>query len=148
MSIDINVSTNGVSASLSRRRIAQISEAVLRGESVRNALVSITLLTPGAIARLNAEHLGHRGQTDIISFGFSRATRTDPVVGDIYICPGVGRANALSRGEPIRRELARLVIHGTLHILGYEHPENEDREHSPMWRRQERFVARLARGAA
>lgn len=147
MSLDIDVSTNGVGTSLSARRIAEISQAVLRGERVRNALVSITLLEPRAIARLNSEHLGHRGPTDIISFGFSRATRTDPVVGDIYICPAIGRANALSRGEPIRRELARLVVHGTLHILGYEHPENDDREHSSMWRRQERFVARLVDGA-
>jgi probable rRNA maturation factor len=45
---------------------------------------------------------------------------------------------------PEREELARLVVHGTLHVLGWDHPETEDRTRSPMWRRQERYVDRLA----
>jgi probable rRNA maturation factor len=144
MSLDVDVTTNGVRLPVSRTRISEIAQSVLRGERVRNALVSITLLDPRAIARLNATHLGHRGPTDVISFGFTRATPADPVIGDIYICPSVGRENARMRHEPVRRELTRLVVHGVLHILGYDHPENGSRERSPMWARQEELVARLA----
>jgi Uncharacterized protein family UPF0054. len=43
----------------------------------------------------------------------------------------------------VREELARLVIHGTLHILGLEHPEGDDRFSSPMWRKQERILESL-----
>ena len=144
MSLDVDVTTNGLRLPVSRARIGEIAQRVLRGERVRNALVSITLLDRRAIARLNAAHLGHRGPTDVISFGFTRATQADPVIGDIYICPQVGRDNARQRHEPVRRELTRLVVHGVLHILGYDHPENGSREQSAMWARQEKLVSRLA----
>ena len=145
MSLDVDVTTNG-ERSLSRSRIIQIAQSALRAEKVRHALVSITLLDRRRMARLNGTHLRHRGPTDVISFGFTRATPKDPVVGDIYVCPDVARENALARREPIRRELTRLVVHGVLHILGHDHPETYAREQSPMWKRQEKIVARLARG--
>jgi probable rRNA maturation factor len=144
MSLDVDVTTNGLRLPISRARIGEIAQTVLRRERVRHALVSITLVDRRAIARLNSTHLRHNAETDVISFGFTRATAKDPVVGDIYICPAVGRENALVRREPVRRELVRLVVHGVLHILGYEHPEDEDRENSPMWRRQEKLVAQLS----
>ena len=77
-------------------------------------MLSITFVSNVAIARLNAKHLGHRGATDVISFGFAGAGKGSPVVGDMYIAPVVARANALRTGAPIREELARLVVHGTL----------------------------------
>lgn len=146
MSLDISVSTNGLRAGVSAAAIVDASRATLRAERVGNALVSVTLLGRAAMAKLNREHLGHRGATDVISFGFARATSSDPVVGDIYIAPDVARENALSRRGSVREELIRLVVHGTLHILGYDHPESADaaeREASPMWKRQERIVRRL-----
>jgi probable rRNA maturation factor len=42
----------------------------------------------------------------------------------------------------VREELARLVVHGTLHVLGYVHPEGGTRTESAMWKRQERLLAR------
>lgn len=143
MSLDVSVSTNGLRVPLSKAAIVDASRAVLRSERVPNALVSITLLERAAIARMNKSHLDHSGPTDVISFGFSRATDEDPVVGDIYICPDVARSHARERGVTVREELTRLVVHGTLHILGYEHPESDEREESDMWRRQERVVTRL-----
>jgi probable rRNA maturation factor len=143
MSLDVDVSTNGIRVPVSRAAIVDAARATLRAERIKNALISITLLNPAAIARMNVAHLGHTGPTDVISFGFTRATRTDPVVGDIYIAPAVARDNARARGAAVREELVRLAVHGTLHVLGFDHPADENREQSPMWRRQERIVARL-----
>jgi len=89
---------------------------------------------------MNRLHLGHAGPTDVISFGFR-----DPagaVIGDVYICPEIASANAKLHGVPVREELMRLVVHGALHVLGHEHPEGESRMRSPMWKRQERLLAR------
>ena len=147
MSLDVDVTTNGLRPAVSRAALVDVAKSVLRRERVRSALVSITLLDTRAMSRMNSAHLAHRGPTDVISFGFTRATPKDPVVGDIYICPAVGRDNAIARGESVRRELVRLVVHGVLHILGYDHPAS-DRERSPMWLRQERIVARLSNGRA
>lgn len=142
MSLDVDVSSDGVRSPLSRERTQDIVQGVLRSEKVRNGLVSITFVGKRSMARLNKKHLGHTGPTDVISFGFTRAAATDPVIGDIYICPEVARDNARGRGELVRREVARLVVHGTLHILGHDHPD-EARETSEMWRKQERLVSRL-----
>jgi probable rRNA maturation factor len=146
MSLDVDVTTNGVRSPLGRMTIAEVARFALRAERVRHALLSITLMDKRAIARLNAKHLGHRGPTDVISFGFRRAADRDPVVGDIYIAPEIARNNARDAGVPVREEIARLVVHGTLHVLGYDHPESADRESSTMWRRQERILRRALNG--
>jgi probable rRNA maturation factor len=143
MSVTVHVASDGERAPLSRAHVAAIAQNVLRAEKVRDALLSITFVRQAHIASLNRAHLAHRGATDVISFGFSRPSHRDPVVGDIYIAPAVARRNARAAGIPVREELTRLVVHGVLHVLGHDHPEGGDRQHSPMWRKQERLVARL-----
>ena len=140
----VDVSLDGVRIPLARARVAEVARAVLQGEGVRDAMLSITFVTRSRIASLNRKHLGHRGATDVISFGFRRSVDTDPVVGDVYICPEVASATARSLRVPAREELVRLIVHGTLHVLGHEHPEDEEREQSPMWAKQEGLVRRLA----
>ncbi|MDQ6827347.1 MAG: rRNA maturation RNase YbeY [Gemmatimonadota bacterium] len=148
MSVAVDVAVDdGLRPALSRARIAAIAERVLRAERVKNAMVSIALVTRSRIAVLNARHLGHRGATDVISFGFAPGGVNAAVVGDIYIAPEVARENAARHGVGIREELARLVVHGTLHVLGYAHPET-DRVASAMWKRQERLLKSALRGAS
>ena len=65
------------------------------------------------------------------------------LVGDVYIAPAVARANAIEWGVGVREEVARLVVHGILHVVGYDHPEGAERVESPMWRRQEGLLRRL-----
>lgn len=146
VSLAVDVSSEHVHPPLSRSAIAEVVRQTLRSERVRHALVSVTLLNRRAIARINRTHLGRRGPTDVISFGFTRATDADPVIGDIYICPDVARQHAKVRGVGVREEVARLAIHGALHVLGYDHPEDDGRERSTMWKRQERLVQRVAAG--
>ena len=66
-----------------------------------------------------------------------------PVVGDIYICADIVRKNAERFAVGIREELARVIVHGTLHTLGYEHPDGDERTGSDMWRKQEEILARV-----
>jgi probable rRNA maturation factor len=144
----VDVAADGVRIPLARARVAAAAREVLHGEGIRNALVSITFVTRARIAALNRKHLGHRGATDVITFGFRRPTPGDPVVGDVYIAPDVARATAQSLGVGVREELTRLVVHGTLHVLGHEHPEEDDRERSPMWVKQEGILRRVLTTAA
>ena len=145
MSLVVDVAIAGARAPLSRDTVASLARRTLQRERVRNALVSIAFVDRGTITRLNRRHLGHAGATDVISFAFARATPRDPVVGDVYISPEVGRGTARARGIGVRDEIARLVVHGVLHVLGYDHPEAEGREHSEMWRRQERLLRSFGR---
>jgi rRNA maturation RNase YbeY len=144
MSLVVDVAAEGVRVPLARERVAELARAVLRAERARNALLSIAFVPSRAMALLNARHLRQRGATDVIAFGFAPAGAAGPVIGDIYIAPDVARANARRLGIGTREEVARLVVHGTLHVLGYDHPERNGRESSAMWRRQERLLRRLA----
>jgi probable rRNA maturation factor len=139
----VAVNLEGIRTPVSGRRIAEAAALVLRAEKAGAALLSVTLLTRSRMAAMNRQHLGHAGATDVIAFGFR-----DPggaVIGDVYLCPEVATANAHRLGVPVRQELLRLVVHGTLHVLGYDHPESEARLTSSMWKRQERLLARVTR---
>lgn len=113
---------------------------VLRGEG-REAAISVTFLDAGSMTAMNREYKGHDRPTDVISFSLPQPDGA--IAGDIYICPDVGAGEARERGEDPRRELLRLVVHGTLHVLGHDHPEDDGREESRMWRLQEHYLAGL-----
>lgn len=128
-------------AALPAQTVRRVVRAVLAGER-REATVSVTFLGPVRMQSLNRDYLSHDRPTDVISFGLAQPD--GGLVGDVYLCRAVAEREARRRGIPLRQELVRLVVHGTLHVLGWDHPDDESRVRCPMWRRQERYVARLA----
>jgi probable rRNA maturation factor len=144
----VGVTNDGARVAVSGGRLAAAARHVLRAEGVRAAMLSVTLLSPAAMSRLNRRHLQHAGATDVISFGFAPMPGGG-VVGDIYICPLVARRNARAVRCGVREELLRLVVHGTLHVLGWDHPSSAALDaQSPMWKRQERLLAAVMRRRA
>ncbi len=123
------------------RTVARAVRHVLAGER-READVSVTFLGRAAMQAMNRDYKHHDRPTDVIAFALPQPDGT--LAGDVYICRFVAAREARSRGVPVREELLRLVVHGTLHVLGHDHPESAARERSPMWRRQERYVQALA----
>jgi probable rRNA maturation factor len=143
VSLAIDVSSTVRRLLVSRERVKAAATAALEAERVANGMLSITFVGRAAMSELNQRYLGHRGPTDVISFGLGREGGRGPVVGDIYICAEIARANAKREGVSAQEELLRLVVHGTLHVLGYDHPLGDARTASPMWRKQERIIARV-----
>lgn len=143
----IDVTAEGTRSALGREAVASLARRVLHAEGVRAATVSITFVGADDMARLNWRHLRHRGPTDVITFALAPVPGA-PVAGDVYICPEVAREHARAHGVGVREETARLVVHGILHVLGHEHPEDDSRTASPMWAAQERYVRRFHAGAA
>jgi len=125
---------------LADRAVRAAVTTVLEGEGAGDAAVSVTFLSGAAMRGLNRRTFGRDRATDVIAYPLSHPGR---VVGDIYVCPSVARRAARSQGSDEREELLRLVVHGTLHVLGYDHPGGLERQASPMWERQERYVAAL-----
>jgi probable rRNA maturation factor len=136
----VHVATDAVRIPVARDRVERVADRVLRAEHVRDALISITFVSDEKIAALNWQHLKHRGPTDVISFALEPLKRGEALVGDVYVAPGVARRNASAHGAGVREELLRLVVHGVLHVIGYDHPADDTRVRSPMWRRQERLL--------
>ena len=138
----VAVQSAGVRSPVALAKLAELSRRVLAAQRVARAMISITFVGERAMARLNREHLGHRGATDVITFKLGSDAEAF-VLADIYICPAVARAQANEHGVGVREEIARLVVHGTLHACGWDHPIDTQRTTSPMWRRQEQLLARF-----
>jgi probable rRNA maturation factor len=138
--IAVDVACDGVRCPLSVGRVREVVRDTLSQSGVRQAMLSVTFVSRRAIARLNRKHLGHEGPTDVITFALGHSGPHGAVVGDIYISPDVARENARKFSASVREEVARLVVHGTLHVAGRTHPEGEGRTRSKMWREQESLV--------
>ncbi len=107
----------------------------------RTADISVTFVGRNTIRELNKRWLGHDVPTDVIAFPLSAPGGR--LSGDIYVCTWQAARNAKLHGVSLREELLRLVVHGTLHVLGYDHPLDTKRLISPMWVRQEKYVEGL-----
>ncbi len=135
-----DIQVGGRANGLPPARVRRAVEAVFAGER-RRVPLSISFIGRQTMRALNREHKGRDCATDVLAFAFPQPDGA--ILGDVYICPSVARQEAERRGLTATQELTRLVIHGTLHVLGYDHPEHGGRERSPMWRRQERYVRRF-----
>jgi len=117
--IDLDRWRDLMSAALSAEGIAGPGEATL------------TFIDAGEMTELNREHMGVDGPTDVLSFPIDGAEplsgRVPRMVGDIVICPSVAAANAPAHAGDVDSELALLVVHGVLHLLGHDHAENDGR---------------------
>ncbi|MBA2627103.1 MAG: rRNA maturation RNase YbeY [Gemmatimonadales bacterium] len=134
------VAVGGRRHALPAATVRRIVQGVLAAER-RAADISVTFLGRDAMRRLNQQYKQHDAPTDVIAF-----TLTSPdgrLVGDVYVCPWYAARTARRLGIGSRQEMIRILVHGVLHVLGYDHP-HEDRTRSPMWRRQERYVERFA----
>lgn len=147
-SLEVAVYAVGVRSPVARKLVKEAVRIVCLAERVRGARLSVSMITDRRIASLNRTHFGRPCATDVISFAFAPMPNSG-VVGDVYIAPRVARLNARRLGVTVREETVRLVIHGVLHVLGYDHPDDASRTQSAMWRRQEALVRRtLTAGTA
>lgn len=123
-------------------RLEAAVRATLEAEDVADAEISLTLLDDAAIQALNRDHLGHDRPTDVLAFALWE--EGERVVGDVYLGIDQARRQAGEESVPLDEELLRLAVHGTLHVLGWDHPEDGDeRPSSPMYRRQEEVLLAL-----
>ena len=127
----------------------RLAEGVLRSEGVRGqSELALYFIDEPTIAELNERFLGGSGPTDVLAFPIDDdiadvgrspdAGSTGPdrppveltdvplLLGDVLICPSVAARNAAEHGKALRDELALLVVHGTLHILGMDHADADE----------------------
>jgi len=102
--------------------------------------LSITLVSDAEMARLNGEWLDRAGSTDVIAFSLGS---DHSVLGDVYIAPDTAGRNVSELGVDLIEEILRLVIHGTLHVVGHDHPDGPDRDSSEMYQLQEELLRSL-----
>lgn len=139
--IDVTINADGFSfapVALLERAV----RAALAEEAVASAELSVTLLDDDSIQALNRQYLDRDRPTDVIAFSLD----DDATLGDVYLGAERAREQASEAGIEVGEELVRLAVHGTLHVLGYDHPDGPERLESPMFVVQERLVARVLSG--
>ncbi len=97
--------------------------------------VSIVLVDEDEMAHLHVEWMDEPGPTDVLSFpmddlrqGDSSGPRVEGVLGDIVLCPAVAARQGDAAGHGPDIEMALLLTHGVLHLLGHDHAETEEHE--------------------
>jgi probable rRNA maturation factor len=120
-----------------RREVPRFDRALLRRRAGR-ALValgharselSLALVDDGAMALLNESHRGKEGPTDVLSFSLLEgpgAEHRGALLGDVVIALGVAQRQARRGRRSLDDELARLLIHGVLHLVGHDHERDDE----------------------
>jgi len=119
-------------------RIRDAVRFVLQKEGVSTAELAVVFVTSRRSRLLNREFLQHDYVTDVISFPLEERPRIE---GEIYVNLDRARQQALRYGVGFANEILRLVVHGTLHLLGYD--DTTTRSAEVMHERQERYVKSL-----
>ena len=125
-------------AGIETERWRRLAELALTAENISEGELTLFFIDEQIMTDLNAEHMGETGPTDVLAFPIDGPTQgtakttIDPegppkILGDIFICPSIARKNADTYKKPFEDEIALLVIHGVLHILGHDHAEDEEK---------------------
>jgi len=137
LEVEVSVA-DGVTSPADPARVEAAVRHVLRAEGVDEAEISIALVGDEQIAELNQQYLDHEGPTDVITFALHEAGESP--LGDVYVGVEQARRQAAEFGATPEEEVLRLAVHGTLHVLGYDHPEGAERTGSEMFTRQEALL--------
>ena len=130
-------------------RLEEAARQVLASERAQGD-ITILITDDETVAELNQRYLGREGPTDVLSFpaidpnaahDFALPPGQPPYLGDILIALPYTRRQAERLGRPLEDELALLVVHGVLHLLGYDHATPEEK--AAMWARQNAILTAL-----
>ncbi len=115
--------------------LSSLARHVLDKEGLdESAELSILLIGADHIRRLNARFAGNDYATDVLSFPMmDDEEANESMLGDVVLCPEIARAHAEKLNHSLDRELNVLLVHGILHLLGYDHQGKTDQ--SEMERR-------------
>jgi probable rRNA maturation factor len=167
MSIDIYAADEQHDHEIDLDRYVELARGALTDEGVHGlAEVSLIFADAPTIADLNQQFMGREGPTDVLSFpidvepepsgrvpdaggsgpGEPPLPEIPQLIGDVVICPAVAARNAVEHDVALEDEVALLVVHGVLHLLGWDHDLDEGAEQ--MEARERELLARHYRPSA
>ncbi len=122
------------------REAKRLARQVLRQEEYSRADITIVFVTDKHITDLNGRYLKHWRSTDVLSFTLSEP-RSKIMEGEVYISLDHARRQAQQYGVTIRCEVARLIVHGILHVAGYDDRTKQQKKR--MTRLEDRYLLRM-----
>jgi probable rRNA maturation factor len=126
--LHVDIQTASVEAVPTEKDLHRWIAAALHGRATQEQVeVSVRLVDSAEMAQLNETYRGKTGATNVLSFPAGLpAELAIPLLGDIVICAPVVRAEAAQQGKTESAHWAHMTVHGTLHLLGYDHIEEEE----------------------
>jgi probable rRNA maturation factor len=137
--IRISIASPQETVSVERRRMRQAAQTVLEGEGVREAVISLAFVDNATIRRLNLRYLDQDAPTDVLSFPLN--DRGEKLNGEVVISAELAQQEAARRGHPVETELVLYVIHGLLHLCGYD--DSTAGEAARMRQRERHYLGQL-----
>ncbi len=125
---------------IDRGRMRDISRAVFEGEGVRDYEISLAFVDNPTIHRLNKQYLDHDEPTDVLSFPYS-GENAKKLEGELIVGVEVAAEQSAERGHDVQAELALYVIHGLLHLCGYD--DKSPKAKKEMRERERHYLAHL-----
>ncbi|MGH7231957.1 MAG: rRNA maturation RNase YbeY [Nitrospiraceae bacterium] len=120
-----------------------VTQRILTMAGRPEAVVSIDLIGDLRMRRLNRQYRGNDAATDVLAFAMQEAEGPpSPLLGDVVISLHTAKRQAVQCRIPLGHEVAKLVIHGILHLLGYDH-ERSERDARRMRRREQTIFQSL-----
>lgn len=117
-----------------------------RQQAAENVTLTVRLATADEVRQLNRTYRGKDSETDVLSFKINDVLPDGSFyLGDIVIATEVAREQARAAGHELLNELALLVVHGVLHLMGHDHANNAQKE--AMWAQQSDLLAALGLSA-
>ncbi len=108
---------------LDQQRVAQWIIATAQREKATIQSLNIIFCSDDSLLAINIDHLNHDYYTDIITFGY----KYDPIVGELYISADRVGENATKLGIDFMTELRRVMIHGCLHLMGFDDTSEQEK---------------------
>jgi probable rRNA maturation factor len=142
--MDVVVSMRGRRVPTLAVRLRRSARRVLEALRLPDAELSLLLVSDPVMRTLNRDWRGKDRSTDVLSFSQREGDGGAPaqLLGDVVISVDTAKRQAAERGESLVRESERLLIHGVLHLLGYDH-EVSEQEARRMQRRERSLAQRL-----
>ena len=137
--IDVAISDTQGHLAVDPRELAGLVRRVLAGEGVARAEVSVALVDDATIREVNRRHLGHDWPTDVVSFPLSEPGEP-ALAGELVVSAEMAAATARRHGADPLAELALYLVHGLLHLCGFDDRTAEDR--ARIRRREDEILAR------
>lgn len=138
--IKVSIATPQELVEIDRGLMRSIVRKVLEGEEESDAEISLAFVDNATIHRLNLRYLQHDEPTDVLSFPLSEPS-AKKLVGELVLGAEVARDQATERGHALHAELALYVIHGLLHLCGYDDREPQDA--ATMRERERHYLKQL-----
>ena len=135
--IEINNLTN---FAVDKRFFTGVAKKVLKGENKERENVSIAFVGPEEIQKLNKKYRKKDKPTDVLSF--HKVSDFKDECAEIILCPKVIQEQTQNSRLTFKKELAKMLIHGILHVLGYDH-EASRAEEEKMFAKQEFYLSKV-----